>query len=368
MTPEQSSFIDQHLNQHGYKAIAASRTRWDVQQPTGWRYSFSENDHNEFGYNGLPFGLRDSPNSVFYVSYGKPTEPLAGLASVMDQTLIKIADTFGTFATLYSDTYFSRGLRKTCQRLGLPFVELNVRLEGQPPYKSEIFSQQIHHTVTTAEFLDFSEEFGRKTLCRRPISIFHALLADISTYPVIFPTFPLSLCNQNYDPVAEDVCGPAFWTLSESEDDYSIHRFLYSRGKAGIPNLWRYSPELMAALLDSSILKKFIYKHSQGKSVPDTGSENRLLICQAFRDKNRELRVWREENYKSGFRNELDFEELFAIRENAKYRAYMGALDVTKRNFRSHQHHIPLYRILSHLGVCYDNLDDATPATYGPVV
>jgi hypothetical protein len=363
MTPEQEAFIHKHQSAYSYAVIAEHRKLWAVEQPTNPVPVFSVGQHNEYGYDGVPFGFRDSPNSVFYTTYGKTGRSPDPLRVEVDRALVDIANTYGVFTILADDTLFSRGMRAAAWRLGLDFEELRLDLEGHPSYEiTKPVSFQRRIPVSQEEFLDHAERFGQITFCRDPLTIFWALAAERTEYPVIYPTFTPHLRNVNYDRVAKNTCGPPYWVFQESEDNYAIHRYLHAIGKPGIPSFWRYTPDLMAAFFNNKKMRQFIAGYPNDDASRMTDRNTRRMLLRAF--KNPELKEFR-----SPAPNVLAYPELRRIKYEAKQRAFAGYLEVTGTRFHAHQyaHHIPLHRLLDHLGLKYDFPHGKYAEIYGEV-
>ena len=239
--------------------------------------TLSHQNHFEFGYNGEWFRLRQSPNDVFSVRYGRcEAEP----GSFVDES-IRAARLIGETADAPIHVLFSGGVDSEVTMLCFLAAQVPVTAAIMR-FANDINQHDIAYAVRFCErhdvpyrFYDLDiEAFFRERLleytlpvrCNAPMMAATMWLVDqIDGYPVlgqgecllIRPVrkqrLPIAKITSYYDVTFLD----DQWALQESESANAWYRHFLLRGRTGAPGFFQYTPgQILSYLRDPHVVSK----------------------------------------------------------------------------------------------------------------
>ena len=187
---------------------------------------FTRNNWMQFGYNGHPWTWRDSSTCAFYTNYANSIFKHRSLEEEIDNALREISARFDEVAVHQSNDPGEHLLMEGLKRTGIPHQIVSWNGSGWDP--------------------EWIREFGGAVRCNDPMQAVRAAVGLQTDLPVIYSGGGIRLTN--IDQYVKDA--KPYWSLEDQEQDYAIHRWLIATGRTGVPNFWKWSPELMGAVID----------------------------------------------------------------------------------------------------------------------
>lgn len=187
---------------------------------------FTRDNWHQFGYNGIPWSWRDSSTCAFYTNYANSIFKHRSLEEEIDNALREISARFGEVAVHQGNDPGDHLLLDGLKRTGIPHQIISWNGQGWDP--------------------EWIREFGDAVRCNDPMQAVRAAVGLKTDLPVIYSGGGIRLTN--VDQYVKDA--QPYWSLEDQEQDYAIHRWLIATGRPGVPNFWKWSPELMGAVID----------------------------------------------------------------------------------------------------------------------
>lgn len=219
-------FIQKHLSEKGVMAHGLLHKGSTVASTIPW----SLHSHYKFGFNGSYFNERLGPHCLYNVDYGTLSRPPQDLESELILALRQVSDIFGRFAIPDTGSLISGVYLSLAKKAGVSYSLVPV------PFSSP-------------EFDAYREEFSSKNNIGDLEVIWKSYPEKFTDLPILYEARPLRLIDHNYDVVNERRAGVWNWGIYEMEKNTCIHRHLQRESKSGVPNIFVWSPELMAAQL-----------------------------------------------------------------------------------------------------------------------
>jgi glycosidase len=240
--------------------------------------------------------------------------------------------------------------------MGVPFECVAVGIEGFPlPEITSTVPLRVHR-VSQQQLQNFAESFGHEAGCSDSWLALEALHGAMSELPHIYDGTEIRLVNNAYDERRNAMVGPANWSLVDSEQFTAINRWLLLLARPGAPQLLRWSPELMAAQLDSSQWREWL----RAASRPMAPAARTTWLNQAVR-----LRLSLD-----AFPGRPMTISMGARRKDPAFAAFMRSLSarMSRRDVSfANQHCWPLDRLAERLGVAFNFPIGAYREVYGHV-
>ena len=218
-----SKFIEDNIKKYGLNGTNF------IHNPIEHTYDFSyknqiwtRDNYLKWGYNGECYNLRKSSTCVFWVDYGKiEAEVENNWYEETTKAVSEIYDKFGKFA-IQTLNKSSQYIISAADNLGIPYEK-----------------------VKAVDNKDLMQNFADTVKCKSPKIILSMTAELLTDLPIIYSSQSNLLLNQNYCEVKSKGVGPVNWNLVDNEKYFSINRWLMKTNRPGIPNFWKWSPELV---------------------------------------------------------------------------------------------------------------------------
>jgi hypothetical protein len=318
------------------------------------RSEFTLENHFRFGFDGEAFNNRRCGAARYWVEYGRPRRLHQGFARELERALTAIAERAGRFAIAGSAEPAMTVAAALARRLGLDALITLVEIEGDRPMAIDAGLPVERFRASFDEFAAFAAAFATRAGCGDPWVALAAFRAALSEYPVVDELAELRVVDNGYDARRWKVVGPASLTLVDNERFTAVNRWLIAEGRDGYPSLLRWSPELMAAQLDSTpwrdwLAEAMLARHAPGFAYTNLAARHRLLAV---------------------VMPELPERRVLALRHEPAFIDRMAALGRRMRRANPgcrEQHHLPLHRLATQLEVHYAFSVGDDAAAYGAV-
>lgn len=355
-----ATFTPDQIDQYGILGtnnVVADEVKLNALPPPGCQ--FTKDNHLRFGFNGKEFNRRPSRAATYWVEFGRPSRMHRGFAAEIRQALREIAQIYGRLSITNSGNSICRSVIMLGQELGLELEIISVDFDGHPsPTHDRALPHRLHKAAWD-DFAEFAHRFGQTAGCSSPWVAFEAYHGSLSELPHLYTGSTTLMVDHNSEPDQEGRkrVGPPNWAFGSPERNTAINRWLLASGKAGVPQILLWSPELMAAQIDSDLARS---KLRQGSAPPassaeaDVGSKSWPLF-DLFPELYPNLNMT---PLTTPARNDAAL--------NEKMRALRRTL--ARANPRCDTvHYIPLHRLLRHFGVEFDFYFGEAEQLYGRV-
>jgi hypothetical protein len=259
----QEQFLRDNIKRYG---LLGDNNRVSVDQLTRPRgtavQEFTQDNHFKFGFDGNQFGCRDSYSSQYWVEYGAVRRSHAGFADELRKALTRASDSCGMFSVTSTRSYIAALISAEATNLGLSFKRVAVDIEGFQQAHPDGAPETDRYLVSWDRFDEFAMEFASLAGCGDPWIAFEAFHGELSDVPHIYDGAEIRIENNNFDVGNGTVAGPPDWCLVDNEKFTAINRYLIARRRRGIPQILRWSPELIAAQLDSPAYRHWLAEAS----------------------------------------------------------------------------------------------------------
>lgn len=316
---------------------------------------FSLGNHFKFGFDGIPFNNRKMVASRYWVEYGAPSRAHEGFQNEFKRAIAEIYTDCGTFSTTATRSYIASSVAREASNMGLDFKLIAVDIEGFDPVQIDYPTRTERHLVSWDRFSEFALHFSRVGGCSDPwvaLEAFHGALSQVAH---IYDGAEIRLANNNFDTAKKVVVGPLDWSLIDNEKFTSINRYLLAEKKRGIPQIMRWSPELIAAQLDSSAFRNWMKRAQHASAASPDIRVNQTARLQLVTDTYPGLQI---------------SATVSDDRRDPRLNEQMKVLRRRMRNIaprRSMQHRYPLARLTALLGVALEDPLLAQSNLYGGV-
>jgi hypothetical protein len=353
-----AAFIDEHIEQFG---ILGTNNIVPDENGNGDALpsclsDFTKGNHFRFGFGAGEFNRRRSRTDKYWVEVGRPSRPHKGFVAEMARAIGEIYEMYGPFTLSNSGTELSRAAIAVAKDLDIRFEQVTMAIKGfpAPPHDEGVTNHA--HEITWDEFSEFAAEFDSVAGCSQPWVALQAYHGVRSERAHVYPLTALFLHNHNWDN-GQHIVGPPNWSYIEQESFTAINRWLLATERKGTVQILGWSPELMAARLDSKAIRDRLREASRAPPSAQFADVRTKLeaIPSVLRDAYPDLRMTA-----SSLADSKDPELTSKVQSLGKRlrRANPG---------RNGVHAYPLHRLLAHLGVSYNFYIGPTQETYGHV-
>jgi hypothetical protein len=339
-----SAFLAEQLPRYG---LAGSNNRVPADVALGplplRAIAFTLDNHFEWGFGDATLNRRIRSVDRYWTDYGRPTRPHEGFRAELIRALQEIAERHGRVSITADGGYVTEASIAAAKAAGIAFEQVVVEVEGfrVPACDSSVATQL--HRVSQEQLRNFAESFGREAGCGDAWLALEAMHGAMSPLPHIYDGTEIRLVNNAYDERRNTIAGPANWSLVDNEQFTAINRYLLLINRPGIPSILRWSPELMAAQLDSPQWRDWLRANSR----PMATAGRTTWLNRAAR-----LRLAMD-----AFPGVPMTVSMGARRGDPAFADFMRRLSVrmSRRNVSfSNQHCWPLDRLAERLGVAFD--------------
>jgi hypothetical protein len=310
--------------------------------------------HFRFGYDSEVFALRPTPAARYWTAYGAVSRPETGFAGELEHALAALAGIFGRLAICHAGGPVGAAAIVIAERLGIPARVTTLELDGVGPLPPRSALPVEHHALRFVDFEAFALDLADRVGCADPWTALAAFHVAQSELPAIADHGELRLINHGIDDRLRQRVAPADLALVDNEAFTAIDRWMIDERRAGVAQMLRWSPELMAAQLGAPQLRAWIAMTLSGDGAP-----LRLWSSQAAR-----AALWR-----SAF-PEIGHTDVAAAWEGIGLAPRMRGLGRRmgrRRTGVSMQHFTPLHRLASRLGLDFGPALAEAAAIYGTV-
>ena len=242
------------------------------------------------------------------------------------------------------------------RRLRLEIEQIVVEIDGVAPRVPERNLRSRRRRATFAEFASFARGFASRVGCADAWIALEAFHATTSPRVHVCDGVELKLMNHGVDPARGAVVAPADWTLVDNEKFTALDRYLIAGARPGIAQVLRWSPELIAAQLDAAPSRAWLAATARA-----SGAVTRA----AWTNQAARLRLFRE-----AFPGLELAPDARTVWRDAGFVERMRLLSRELRHANpccAQQHHTPLARLASQLGLDLGPVVAASGRIYGRV-
>lgn len=317
-------------------------------------WDLTQRNHFRFGYDGASLALRRHPAQRYWTSYGSCERHHDGFEGELEHALAAIAGRYGRVAIAGSGGPVGVAAALIAERLGLVARVIVVAIDGVASRAIPTVLPVERHARSFDDFAAFALDFARQVGCSNAWTALAAFHAAHSELPLIADHGELRLVNNAIDERLGAEAGPPNLSLVDNEAFTALDRWLLRERRPGVPQLLRWSPELMAAQLDSLPMRIWIGM-ALGGGAP---------AIRAWTNRHARRALWRR-----------DFPAIIggdtrSTWEDGPIRARMTALSRRMRRLNpgsAMQHYTPLHRLAARLGVDLGGGLGEGAALYGAV-
>jgi hypothetical protein len=317
-------------------------------------WDLTQRNHFRFGYDGASFALRRHPAQRYWTSYAGCERRHDGFEGELEHALAAIAGRHGRVAIAGSGGPVGIAAALVAERLGLVARVVVVAIDGFASRAVPVALPVERHARSFDDFAVFALDFARKVGCSNAWTALAAFHAAHTELPLIADHGELRLVNNAIDERLGAEAGPPNLSLVDNEAFTALDRWLILERRPGIPQLLRWSPELIAAQLDSLPMRIWIGV-ALGGGAP---------AIRAWTNRHARGALWRR-SFPA-----IVGGDTRAAWDDGPMRARMSALSRRMRRLNpgsSMQHYTPLHRLAARLGVDLgDGLGEGA-ALYGNV-
>jgi hypothetical protein len=315
---------------------------------------FTKDNHFRFGFDDGEFNSRTCASSTYWAEYGRPSRDHRGFIPELCRALAEVHEIHGALGVTNSGNFTNRAVLAAAKQMGLRVEQVTVEIEGHSVPAQDPEMHHCRYVVTWDGLVEFAETFARVAGCADPWIALEAYHGHVSSTPHIYSSARLHLVNHSYDRARKDIIGPAVWTIAEYEQATSIDRWLLAERRSGIPRIMFWSPELIAAQLDSATWRDRIRRASAWPPELEPGNIrlSAYALCRQAFPNVRMARSAEEARNDAALNQKMAQLRLHLSRTNP-------GCNTT--------HHLPLHRVLARLRLAYNFPFDRSEATYGRV-
>jgi hypothetical protein len=318
----------------------------------GW--DLTQGNHFRFGYDGASFALRRDPAQRYWTGYGASARGHDGFEGEIEHALAAIAGRFGRIAIGGSGGPVGVGAARVAERLGLAARIVVVELDGLAGRAPQGALPVERHARSFGDFAEFATALARRVGCGNAWTALAAFHAAHTELPMIADHGELRLVNNAVDERLGVEAAPPSLSLIDNESFTALDRWLLLERRPGVAQLLRWSPELVAAQLDSLPMRIWI-------GVALGGGE---AAIRNWSNRHARRALWRRSF------PEIDAGDARAAWPDRALRARMSALSRRMRRINpgsAMQHYTPLHRLAARLGVDLGESLGEGAALYGAV-
>jgi hypothetical protein len=353
-----AAFIDEHIEEFGILGTnnVVPDENGNGEALPSCSYEFTKGNHFRFGFGAGEFNRRRSQTDKYWVEIGRPSRPHKGFVAEMARAIAEIYEMYGPFTVSNSGTELSRAAVAVAKDLGIRFEEITIAIKGFPAPPPDEGVTNHYHEITWDEFSKFAVEFCSIAGCSQPWVALQAYHGVRSERAHVYPLIAFFLHNHNWDN-GQHIVGPPNWSYIEQESFTAINRWLLATGRKGVVQILGWSPELMAARLDSKVVRDRVREVS---SAPPSAL---FADLRAKLDAIPSLLL-------DAYPNLRMTTSSLADSKDPELASKVQALRRRLRNAnpgRNAAHAYPLHRLLEDLGVRYNFNFGQTQETYGHV-
>lgn len=291
-----------------------------------------------FGFDGEAFASRRSPAQRYWTEYVPASRVHRGFAAEYALALVDLAGQLGRIEVAWAGGPVGLAAAALAPRLGLPARVLSLAIDGKGPPTPMTGLPARRVEASFDAFESFALGFARAAGCGNAWAALSAFAASHAEWPVLADHGEVRLLNHGIDERLGIVAAPASLALVDNEAFTALDRWLRAERRPGEAQLLRWTPELVAAQLDSPASRAWM-----ADSVAGGAAALRAWTNHAARGA-----MWRRAF--PGLRHA----DPRAAWPDPAFRARMRRLSLRMRRARpgcSTQHFTPLHRLLPRLGL-----------------
>lgn len=215
-------------------------------------------NHFRFGYDTQEFSARQNGAARYWTEYGRPSRAHRDFPAELELALGEIATHHGRLSIAGSGGPISRVVAFLAERLGLDAVVTRIELDGVAAPDLDGRLPVDTHEYRFDTFAEFALSFAARAGCGDAWVALAAFHAAHAVAPQIADHGEIRLVDYGIDERLAAIVAPPSLCLIDNEAFTALDRWLIAEGRAGIPQFLRWSPELMAAQLDSPPMRAWV--------------------------------------------------------------------------------------------------------------
>jgi hypothetical protein len=346
------TFLRDHLETYGLcgtnNTVPSDATRPPAVAPT---FDMTKDNHVRFGFDDGTFNARPSSSAFYWVAYGKTSRKHEGTRKEIRRALVDMKERFGKISVSNTGNPASRALLAEAATMSIDVEQITVEIDGFPFAEPSASITNRHVKISWADFAKFAEKFGEHG-SGDPWVALEAIHGEFTERAHVYTHARLRVVHQNYDEPMKKVIGPPVWSLEEWEATTAVNRWMLATKRTGAPLALLWSPELMAAQLDSPVMRKRMVRAAANPPTlaPPDLQWNTYEV----------LKAW--------FPNTPMGRSAGSSRNDPNFIGKMSELNtrlVRVHRPASNLYTVPLARVLEDLGVVYDEPKDSTRELFG---
>lgn len=224
-------------------------------------------NHFRFGYDTEEFSARQSGAARYWTEYGRPSRRHGDFAMEIETALGEIASRHGRISIAGSGGPISRAVAFLAERMDLDAVITRIEIDGVSASAVSGGLRVETHAHRFESFAEFAQSFAARAGCGDAWVALAAFHAAHATAPQIADHGELRLLDNGIDERLVAVVAPPNLCLIDNEAFTALDRWLIAEGRAGLPQFLRWSPELMAAQLDSPPMRRWVAAASENDAA-----------------------------------------------------------------------------------------------------
>lgn len=245
-------------------------------------------NHFRFGFDAEAFASRRSGGARYWTSYGAPSRRHEGFVRELARALTAIAAVAGPIAIGGTGGIVALAAAALARRLGIDAVIARVEIIEHPVPSPATGLPVLPIPVAFEDFAVFARGFARHVGCGDAWLALAAYATEHCERPVVADHGELRLVNNGIDERLGACVAPPLVTLVDNETFTGLDRWLIARRRRGVAQLLRWSPELVAAQLDSPAYRDWLAStHAAGgagRAAWTNRAARRALWQQSFPD------------------------------------------------------------------------------------
>lgn len=131
---------------------------------------------------------------------------------------------------------------------GLPFELVALSIDDEAP--GAITGSRVV-SVQWPQFEEYCLQFSACTGSANPWVALQAFYGEFSAGVPVEPNGMIKIIANNFDEEMRKCVGPTSWSVVDKEDDSAFIRWLSQKGQNGLPQIFRRTPELVAAAIET---------------------------------------------------------------------------------------------------------------------
>ncbi|WP_143707407.1 hypothetical protein [Uliginosibacterium sp. TH139] len=201
-----------------------------------------------FGFDGDMGCFKSHQSARYWVDY----QPLTRRPDTFWNELLRALDAASAKVDVLGlcgvATLPNQALHAAALETGLPFELVVLSIDDEAP--DAITGSRVV-SVQWPRFEDYCLQFSACTGSANPWVALQAFYGELSAGVPVDPSGMIKIVSNNFDEEMRKCVGPASWSVVDKEDDSAFIRWLSHKCRKGVPKIFRQTPELVAAAIET---------------------------------------------------------------------------------------------------------------------